>query len=309
MGILDSIKEQVMGGLGSTVHNRKSLNTDLYGGSSTDPALKHRNYAVIIKQDQEGKKPGFKIVVGAAPETFQITQDIDWKAPFGGGMVGGNTGDLLAMSGTRTIGHVTTMQVWQGAGNDTTFTTEFTLQAWSDPYKDVIQPLQTLLEMSMPSLNSVGFLSAPGPTLTKKGYALIGQAIPGAVEGVFSAFKNEYNNTLGDGSKNQIAPADNNPQETKNPALKDEVEKAMTNKISISIGTWFKLNNIIITNVQHSLDSQMPEAKTGLLLSANVSLQFKPVFALTAEDIKSLLQGSPNQVGSPLFGSTTAVPN
>jgi hypothetical protein len=72
-------------------------------------------------------------------------------------------------------------------------------------------------------------------------------------------------------------------------AAKKNIEAAMQNKISISIGNWFKLDNVVISNVQHTLKHTTP-APNGGVMGATVQVSFAPVFTLTSADVKDMLQ-------------------
>lgn len=296
----------------------------LPGSSTTDPTLTNanRNYLVMIKQNMDiatvpgvGKTP--MIVVGQVSQDFQIDQEVKWATPWGAGLAGdGLVGDILAVAtGNRLVAQVATLQVWQGAGNDITFTLNFELRAWSDTSRDVMIPLQYLLAMSMPSLDSDGSLRSPGPILDSEALTYVGQAIPKVVKGIgsaslelggniiksgVSAVKNAFSGATGsttDGAAEAINvqqlsdSANKLKSEVGAVAKKAELNRLMKNKISISIGQWFELDNVVITNVNHTLKPQMPGPKGGLM-AADVTVSFRPMFALTTDDIPTILKVS-----------------
>ena len=298
---------------------------------STDPALSNRNYTVIIKQDQDAFAPPGKprIVVGQVPASFAMSQDVNWKAPWGGGLasVGGDTvANLLAVTGNRMVGQAMTLQVWQGSNSDFDFTVAFEFRAYSDVVRDVIDPVQTLLKMSLPSISpTTGFLQSPGPILGAKAIEKIGGdtvKILGAVKdlgvaaassllsgagGLLSSVTAVTKNvgTVVDGAKSLAGSALNNvsayvPSELttalgaaggvlKNSSFvsKAPLESEMKNKISIQIGRWFRLDNVVITNVQHDIRPHTVTASGGLQ-TANVTVSFRPVFSLTEADVASM---------------------
>lgn len=261
---------------------------------STDPNLNNRNYAVIIKQNQGSSA---LVVVGAVPQSFQIQQSVDWKAPWGAGLGGsGIAGDLLAVTtGNRLVAQIMTMQVWQGSGNDFEFTVQFELRAWSDPVRDVLEPLRSLLKMSLPSLGEGGFLKSPGPVLNAEGVkAVSGQFTKVVVDtgaAVASSFKtiNASNEAV---VTRAAAGAQVLSDAVKSAGLtsKAAIEQNMTNKISIQIGQWFSMDNIVVTQVQHDIKGQTPEKLTGVIQAASVTVSFKPMFSVTAEDVNSMLR-------------------
>ena len=258
---------------------------------STDPNLNNRNYMVLITQDNGNSAV---TVTGTVPQSFQIQQSVDWKAPWGAG-IGGTVGDLLAVStGNRLVAQVMTMQVWQGSGNDFEFTVQFELRAWSDPVRDVLEPLRALLKMSLPSLGDGGFLKSPGPVLTPEGIKIVsGQFTKLAtvlVKDAASALTTDDKTQDGEGSLLAVTTTAEKRVKESGLTSKSAIEKHLINKINIQIGRWFRLNNVIITQVQHDIKGQTPDRATGVIQSASVTVSFKPMFSLTAEDVNEMLR-------------------
>lgn len=302
-----------------TIKNAAAGNTR--SGTSTDPNLKNVNYTVMIVQQQDlntgSRNP--KIVVGAVPPEFQITQDVKFSAPFGSGLMGDSTlGNLMAMMGNRLVAQVMTMQVWQGAGDDSTFTITFELRAYSDTEQDVHTPLRRLLEMSMPSVADDGFLYSPGPILDPGAMKAIGGTITSVGIQVartganfisrqaseqFTAIKDSLfgssKSTTKDGNNTLVQDFENTKStlqgiiKSSGITSKHLIQGYLKNRISISIGRWFYLDNIVITNVQHNLKPQTVNGKSGQLQAATVTVSFKPMFLLTAEDIEFMLRQAP----------------
>lgn len=268
---------------------------------STDPNLKNRNYTVIIKQDQDytkgsGSGGAPRIIVGAVPQALQLSQGVGWATPFGAGLAGsGMVADILAATGNRLVGQVMTMQVWQGGSGDFQFSVEFELRAWSDPVRDVLEPLRTLLKMSLPNISDSGFLQSPGPILTSDSIEAISGQVTGAAANIVSAavdaVKSQFSTSDGGGAwLGSKIKSITQAVEKSGIARKDLIEKHMKNKISIQIGRWFYLDNVVVSEVNHNIKTQTPERRTGIVQSASVQVVFKPVFALTSEDVDSMLR-------------------
>lgn len=324
MGLLDSwvkkSKNALKDKLGLKSKSVSSGNSS--GTGTTDPTITgaRRDYLVTIKQNQDIPKGEGMVVVGQIAQDFQIEQAVKWATPWGAGLIGeGNIADLMAVTtGNRLVAQTLTLQVWQGAGNDIDFTVSFELRAWSSTERDVMIPLRYLLSMSMPSMNDAGFLLSPGPLLDSEALKELGQAIPKAIS-VATEVGTEYFKELGqaavntatskttgktqDGSQKAIGLGDEGPAAKKAKstigvlAKKETIERLMKNKISISIGSWFELSNIVITNVQHTLKPQMPGPDGGLM-AADVTINFRPMFALTTADIKSILKEPKSKGGA-----------
>lgn len=286
-------------GMGSPAQVSTSSGTT---GGSTDPNLTNRKYTVRIFQNAT-------VVVGAVPETLEINQSAAWNAPWAGG-VSGTKGDMMAIAfGTRLVAQVLTLQVWQGGGNnDFDFTIQFELRAYADATRDVMIPLKTLLSMTMPSLNANGFLQAPGPQLTQKGLRDLGagatavaietgKVVVEAAKAGFAAASNVVTgkSSMTDGSVTSLSEAgsaavDRIGTASKNAGLtRKGIEANMENKISIEIGDWFRLTNVVITDVRHTIKSQRPGPDDGTIMAADVVVSFRPMFTLTREDIDLIL--------------------
>jgi hypothetical protein len=286
-----SIKQGIAAGL-------QGKNRDAVATTSTDPALRNRNYAVIIQQERdigEGAGKGPKTIVGTVPESFEIAQASEFDVPWGAGLAGdGMLGNLSAvLTGNRLIGQVMTMRVWQGSGNDFTFTVTFELRAWSNPATDVVQPLRDLIGLTLPSLDSTGFLQSPGPILDAAGVAAISGSLTGATVKVAKAAADAIPKiaqaTTVDGTTQVIAESSAKIKEAASGlASKKEIEGHLRNKIRISIGRWFFLDNVVVLNVQHEIKPQTPHRDTGLFQAASVTVTFAPMFALTTADIDSM---------------------
>ncbi len=269
-------------------------------GGSTDPSLSNRKYTVRIYQNST-------VVVGAVPDTLEINQSATWNAPWSSG-VGGAKGDIMALGlGTRLVAQVLTLQVWQGGGNnDFDFNLQFELRAFSDAERDVMIPLRTLLSMAMPSLNANGFLQAPGPTLTQEGIKKLGAgatavlvktgevAIRAAKAGASIAGQVINTGKMAEGQSGSLLESGSNAVNEIGEVARAKgltrkgIEESMENKIRLEIGDWFRLTNVLITDVRHTLKPQRPGPE-GTLMAADVVISFRPMFTLTAEDVEIFL--------------------
>jgi hypothetical protein len=197
--------------------------------NTTDYSLRNRLYSVILRQNQGGYDDDNdppRLVVGSLPESFQIDQRVDWNVAWSGGLVNETAQKLMSVMGTRQIAQIGTMQVWQGQG-EIEFTVQFEFRAWSNPEKDVMQPIKTLLAMTLPLNLDNGFMRSPGGYLSP---AAGGEIAKDVIEsGGLGALTN-----------------------------KAVVGNAMRHRVSISIGRWLYFDNIVITGVQHTINGQTP---------------------------------------------------
>lgn len=265
-------------------------------GGSNDPSLQNRKYTVRISQKNN-------VIVGAVPDSVELNQAANWNAPWAGG-VGGAKGDLLTLTtGTRLVAQVLTLQVWQGGGNnDFDFSLQFELRAYSDAERDVMEPLRVLLSMNMPSLGSNGFLIGPGPQINAEILKTLGAGAGAAlskagelgVSGVKAAVDVATGKMANGSISSLFESASKGVNEIaatayQNGFSRKAIEDKMENKIKIEIGDWFRLTNVVITDVRHTLKTQRPGKAVGTLMAADVTVSFRPMFTLTAEDIPQLL--------------------
>jgi hypothetical protein len=277
-------------------------------GGSTDPYLRNPKYTVIISKHSTVNSPDSMLtVVGSVPKSFQIDHSTQWSAPWGAGLAGkGFAGDMMAiLMGNRLIAHSASLQVWQGSSDDTNFQVEFDLIAYSDPELDVMKPLRDLMSLVVPYVKD-GFLMSPGATIKPEALNQIGGAIANVVtagieatvEGAkagWETFKSKP--TMVAGASSAVATALQTAGGGVMKAVgdsgltsKEAIESNMENVIQVNIGDWFTMNNVVITDVRHTLSSQLP-GQTGGLMHANVTLSFRPMFALTTLDLPTLLNG------------------
>jgi len=299
MGILDQWSAASRSAIAGV---KASLPSNNSGSSTTDPMLmtSNRKYLIQITQAQDIATVGTQgqplIVVGQVPEELQMDQSVNWKAPWGAGLAGdGTTSDLLAVTmGTRLLAQVQTLQVWQGSGNDIDFTVTLEFRAWSDVDRDVMIPMQNLLAMSVPSVDpSTGWLRSPGPILDAAAVKAIGQGAVSVVSDLVDAGTNAATKALTDGqgySKAVVSTfqAVGSKAGQKLRAAKGELEQLLKNKIEVRIGDWFRMSNVVVTNVQNTMKPQQPGPNGGIMAGTS-TVTFRPMFAITTDDIQSIL--------------------
>jgi hypothetical protein len=299
MGILDQWSKAQQSALSGV---KSSIATDNSGSTSTDPMLvaSNRKYLIQITQAQDIATVGTQgqplIVIGQVPEELQMDQSVQWKAPWGAGLAGeGTVSDLLAVTmGSRLLAQVQTLQVWQGSGNDFDFTVIIEFRAWSDVDRDVMIPMQNLLAMSVPSVDpSTGWLRSPGPILDAAAVKAIGQGAVSVVSDLLSTAQSTATKALTDGQGGFKAAVSTiasvgSAAGQKLKTAKSELEQLLKNKVEVRIGDWFRMSNVVITNVQNTLKPQQPGPNGGVMAGTS-TVTFRPMFAITTDDIQSIL--------------------
>lgn len=103
------------------------------------------------------------------PETFPLNLETSWDTPFNQPIssMGGQSLQAGATAVTGVTGQTTSTKWLSGAvwtqGSAITMTIPFVFQAYSDPVKEVLEPMRDLMKMVAPSEGTGGLLKAPGP--------------------------------------------------------------------------------------------------------------------------------------------------
>ncbi len=233
--------------------------------------------------------------------------------------------------GTRFAVQALTAQLWQG-NSETQLSIEMEFHTETDPITDVRNPIVNLNRLIAPDANSVsGLLTQPGPSIDfslqsiggiagDAGTSLLntGQSIVNKVLGTSFGTQpkpgslNNTNVSTSDGANSTTAPSSTtNPQLGTAQYWKSRVK----NQISIQIGNYLLFDSVVITNIQQTMASNFDA--NGLPHYAKITMQFKPLFMLTATDINNLFLnpstggsgGTPNasNLGVSIQGASSSV--
>jgi len=270
--------------------------------------LNNPDYLVIIKQVADPANPaaGGATVIAPLPESFAYDTSSNYEAPFAQGMLGGGTAaTTLAAYGIRLTTQAMTAQLWQGS-NDSNLTLDLEFQTFDDPDKDVRTPVLTLKKMAAPSINAAGLLQSPGPRISLED---TGKLISSSGSTVFNEAKqvaNSIASTVGipgrlDVSKSLTGQNDNlnsNQKANAPPQVENGLggaqfwKNVIRNQISIQIGSYAFFDSVVIFNAQETWSNQI-DARTGLPLHAKVTINFKPLFLVTQQDLDNIFKRRP----------------
>lgn len=115
------------------------------------------NYKVRIVQN------GGPMVEAFVPETFQLSVTSAFGPAFGQEIQGSTVGKIAQMgAGLSISSQAMTAQIWQGT-QPIEMSLELEFVADSDPTSQVSEPIQKLLQMTMPSKGFGPVLAPPGP--------------------------------------------------------------------------------------------------------------------------------------------------
>ncbi len=262
------------------------------------------DYIVTIKQAQDTQNPnkGAASIVAPLAETFSWDTSNSYEAPFAQGMLDkGGWATAAAAMGIRLTTQAMTAQLWQGA-SESTLTIDLEFQTESDSIADVLNPVIALKKLAAPAVSSSGLLQSPGPQLNLEDLGQLAKsaATTVATEGLrvakiagdFIGATNVVAKVMN--GQNAVLNADQqsaNPVNNGNNGMGGAAywKKAVRNQVSIKIGTYAFFDSVVILNVQETWSNQM-DARTGTPLHAKVSVQFKPMFLVTQDDIDQILK-------------------
>lgn len=285
-------------------------------------------YAVIIMQQKDGQKWSTSFsglgansatvsFVGWLNESFSYSASAEYQAPFQIVMGAGGLVNVMSLLGAKMMAPVMTAQLW--AGSETPeFTMQVDLVANTDPLAEIKQPILNLLKMVTPSTkkdekSGATILESPGPSLDpNKVWEQLKSAFPalGSLEdfisgdeGTQSAAKQQTGLTNAQAAaKNQpaakqSATIDTSEKEGSTPSDGSDsmfesgywISNVLKNQISISIGTYLYFPSVVVTNVECEFMHQL--GPNGWPMQATVTINFKPMFLPTQNDLESIFSG------------------
>ena len=267
------------------------------------------NYAVVIHQSLVGGN--VVDILGSLPENLRMGLSSEWEAPLAGGLLGmlpGSVSGLLRMYGVKPATQAMTLEIWQGSKFDD-LSVDLVFTTYSDPIKDIREPLIALLKMVTPSVDSNGAIVSPGPSLDPKaaGELVVGAmssissiaetAAPliGQVAGALSATAASYvgggdylKKSTTDPSSQSLANGASNDWQAKVPKAED-IKSKILNPISMRIGNFLYFDQIVITGVTPDCDMQFLDGRTSYPNVVHVSVTFRPLFMTIASDWDNIL--------------------
>jgi hypothetical protein len=261
----------------------------------------------------------------ALPPDFDWSSTAEYDTPFreligsvmerGVARLAQGASGLARAAGLQLVTQALTAKVWTGSAT-TGISLPFVLQARTDDYTDVLEPLISLLSFTMPRLQGGkkgAVLAAPGPRLPLDQAVSIGiqnlqnvatrlvagannsggilEAAKDAATGVFKAVAEEYKQL----SAGDIAALS---AKTSEAALKlsggvdDFVRQHTTNMTSVQIGTYLTFPSVVIKDVQHKTFVQPVMGRdgvpTGNYQRIEGSVAFDPFTDLTFDDLAEI---------------------
>lgn len=251
------------------------------------------DYAVHIQQ-QFSQKPGdFIDIYAHIPDSFMYDVASQFEAPFAQGISGNSMIDTIVRLTTQTkwAAQAFTVQLWQGTA-DTELGLDIEFQAEADPINEVRVPILQLLKMVQPSLKRGNLITAPGPKVSSAvldHLKEIGGDLRDFASSMLPAGITDTSQNTPDGA-NALRP---DRQRNAFGAADSLVNQYLEDTISIQIGNLAFFKSVVITNVQKTYESQFDSQ--GLPHFARVSIRFKPLFMIVAEQLDEIF--NPNPIG------------
>ena len=261
-------------------------------------------YSIEIQQQQVSGN--MVKVIGFMPESIKLGLQSTWEAPFAQGLMGmlpGSISGALKMFGVRPATQLMTLQVWQASeAQDLSFELEFVTE--TDPVQDVYRPVMELMRLSLPSVDTGGFIQSPGPTLDPRmaqqlmqqvgehakqvasaAGSFITEATAGLGGGILGALGSVNGKTYDQGR--QLAPTEQRQRATDAQAqsMKSVLTSSINNRISIRFGHFMYLRDVVVVDASPDWSLKAPDAETGLPTKCTVSLTIRPLFMLTQQDL------------------------
>lgn len=206
------------------------------------------------------------------PANFSLDIKSDYDTPFAQSAVGNEVLKMgLGASGISAVNQSMTMQVWQGSAP-----IEFELQlqfvAESNTWNDVIKPIQDLMALASPSDDGPGGLyQSPGPNID---WSAVGKALKDAVTSL-GVDSSGFTSTDSKGNKQSSG--------TVFKSINDALKK-MDNKISVQIGNFLYLDEVVVLGVSQQYDTQFDVE--GGAMRASVTVSFRTFYTPTIRDLK-----------------------
>lgn len=282
-------------------------------------------YSVIIMQQKEGGKWSTSFnesdatisFVGWLSESFSYNATAEYQAPFQVVMGAGGLVNVMSLLGAKMMAPVMTAQLW--AGSETPeFSMQVELVANTDPLVEIKQPILNLLKLVTPSTkkdekSGATILESPGPSMdSTKAWEQLKSAFPmlgeleqfyDSGEGTLSATEQKTGLTNAQAAKKNQPVAksgstvDTSQQEGSTPTDDSSsmfeagywISNVLKNQISISIGTYLYFPSVVITNVECEFKNQL--GPNGWPMQATVSINFKPMFLPTQDDLATMFGG------------------
>jgi hypothetical protein len=258
---------------------------------------KNPDYLVTIQQASDGSQALGASITALMPETFAWDTANSYEAPFAQGWADkGGLASALSAAGIRLTNQAMTLQLWQGA-SDSTLQLELDFQTETDPDKDVRQPVLALKKMSVPLIHKSGMLQSPGPQINLEDIGSLAKAagstawtetkqVASAVGSVLGISGTAKPGKLTDQSATRDSNQSPNPASSPTVAA---IKANLRNQISIQVGRYAFFDSVVILSVNETWSNQF-DARTHLPLHAKVSLQFKPLFLVTQQDLDNIFQ-------------------
>lgn len=287
---------------------------------STNP-----NYLVqIIQYGEPGSASPTTAVTAPVPESVEFAVNAEYSTVLPQSMASSDiVNGAAAMMGMKLAVQAMTAQLWNGSTNgNLSINLEFTTE--TDPIQDIRAPVLALTKLATPSIHDTGFMQSPGPQLDfstlssvgkdilnnaqQSGSAVVNAAekISGSVMGipigkVTQGTMSQANKQLAGGTGVTDAASTKTDPSTSTSSAAYWKNK-ITNLIQIRIGNYLFFDNVIIDKVANVFTSNF-DPQTGLPHHVVVSVQFRPMFTLTQNDLEDIFLGATNTTtGNNTYG-------
>jgi len=293
--------------------------------------MANTDYLVTIQQFGGSGTTSPAISVQAPmPDTFMYDASSTYEAPYAKGLTGsGAVTNILAAVGYRATMQVLTAQLWTGS-QESQLSLKLEFATETDPLTDVRLPILNLLKLATPGTNpTTGVMTSPGPSLDLSAQNVaqvltdtgsnLGASLSAITGGnnIVSSFLQSAGTFVGAKAgqlTNMLSASTNAQSKALTPSTTSPSDMTrgsywkskLKNNITIKIGNYMYFDSVVITNVQQTFASDFDYA-TGWPHYVEVSVQFKPLFMITKDDLENIFLNPLGQQ-SASSGNTGIIP-
>lgn len=270
-----------------------------------------------IKVKSRDKNIAYQVVIrctdlnisakGYLPENFGIAVGSSYGAPFadmtGYSMLpGGKLMEAMpSLTGSTSIIQEQTVLIWQGSGG-VEFSLALQLIAQESVLNEITQPFLDLAELCVPyQASDELIMRTPGPQWNAA------TAISDTINSLETAAANAVSDGLSylTSGTNQPVGATQTPTTTLGNSIKQDFQKGFKHQISVIIGDYIYLPNVVVKNVDFQYEALMiaPSVKGGNDGGpgrGTLTVSFQTMFNVTIQDLYRMFQRDPTKTRTDL---------
>ena len=292
--------EEVRSKLDNYFNNNSSGGLKKFSYKIKDPSDEDGDYSVKViiktankqnKKDSEGNTiPEIRTVIARLSESFKLNLTSDWESLSSG--KNGTVGALMdigarSVFGTSLKTQILTAQTWSG-NSPIEFTIPIELKAFSNVKKEVRDPMLLLMRSALPTVGNYNFLIPPGPNILASVFSSIKSSVievPTLVKGAFDYLTADSSDGYQSvDQKKALAVMNESRRKIGGNLGANNIDKGVG--ISLMLGKFFYIDNLIVTNVSCDIKNIMSNTIDPFPMSVECNVTFRTMFAPTTQDVE-----------------------